>query len=159
MVGLAGGSATPTAPATGPTVDTTSGRGVSATYTTVFPSKVGTYDANTGSGTIKLDGGLTYTSPVHMFTIDVDQPVIVLDGNSGQLFASGKGGGDTPTYDHAKPLFDLDLSDATVTLKADGSRTISDIVPSIATANWAFPSNYPAGAGPTATRTRSAPSR
>ena len=72
MVGLAGGSATPTAPATGPTVDTTSARGVSETYTTVFPAKAkaGTYDANTGTGTIDLDGGLTYTSPVHMFTID-----------------------------------------------------------------------------------------
>jgi hypothetical protein len=147
-VGLAGGSATPTAPATGPTVDTTSARGVAATYTTVFPATVGSYDPNTGAGAIELDGGLTFTSPVHMFTITVDQPGIVLDGDVGQLYASGTGGGDTPTYDDAEPLFDLDLSDATVTLKADGSRVISDIVPSIATANWAFPSNYPAGSGP-----------
>ncbi len=148
MVGLAGGSATPTAPATGPTVDTTSARGVSESYTTIFPSTAGTYDANTGSGTIELDGGLTSTSPVHMFTIDVNQPLVVLDGDSGQLFASGAGGGATPTYDRTQPLFDLDLSDATVTLKADGSRILSGIVPSIATGNWAFPSNYPAGAGP-----------
>ena len=148
MVGQAGGSATPTAPATGPTVTTASPRGVSETYTTVFPATDGTYDANTGTGTVELEGGLSFTSPVHMFTITVDQPEIVLDGNSGQLFASGTGGGDTPTYDDTKPLFDLDLSDATVTLKADGSRVISGIVPSIATANWAFPSNYPAGAGP-----------
>jgi hypothetical protein len=148
MVGLAGGSATPTAPATGPTVTTLSPRGVSETYTTVFPSTDGTYDANTGIGVIEVDGGLTYTSPVHMFTIDVNQPLIVLDGDSGQLFASGAGGGDTPSYDYDEPLFDLDLSEATVTLKTDGSRIISGIVPSIATANWAFPSNYPAGAGP-----------
>jgi hypothetical protein len=148
MTGLAGGSATPTAPATGPTVDTTSPRGVSETSTTVFPATAGTYDANTGTGTIELDGGLTYTSPVHMFTIAVTKPQLVLNGNSGQLFASGAGGADTPTYDRTKPLFDLDLSNATVTLKADGARVLSGIVPSIATASWAFPSNYPAGAGP-----------
>ncbi|HEX5926339.1 MAG TPA: HtaA domain-containing protein, partial [Baekduia sp.] len=148
MLGQAGGSATPTAPATGPTVDTTSPRGVSATYTTVFPSTAGTYDANTGIGTIELDGGLTFTSPVHMFTIAVNQPTIVLNGNSGKIFASGAGGGATPTYDRTQPLLDLDLTGSTVTLMADGSRILSDIVPSIATANWAFPSNYGAGAGP-----------
>jgi hypothetical protein len=149
MTGLAGGSATPTAPATGPTVDTASPRGVSETYTTVFPATAGTYDANTGTGSIELDGGLTYTSPVHMFTIEVTKPQIVLNGSSGQLFASGAGGGDAPTYDRTQPLFNLDLSDATVTLKADGSRVLSGIVPSIATANLAFPgTSYPAGAGP-----------
>jgi hypothetical protein len=148
MTGLAGGSATPTAPATGPTVDTTSPRGVSETSTTVFPATAGTYDANTGTGTIELDGGLTYTSPVHKFTISVTKPQLVLKGNSGQLFASGTGGADTPTYDRTQPLFNLDLSNATVTLKADGARVLSGIVPSIATASWAFPSNYPAGAGP-----------
>lgn len=147
--GQAGGSATPTAPATGPTVTTASARGASENYTTVFPSTAGTYDANTGVGTIELDGGLSYTSPVHMFTIVVNQPQIVLNGNSGQIFASGAGAGATPTYDRAQPLFDLDLSDATVTLKADGSRILSGIVPSIATANLAFPgANYGAGAGP-----------
>ena len=146
--GLAGGSATPTAPATGPTVDTASPRGITSTSTTVFPATAGTYDADTGVGTVELDGGLTYTSPVHMFTITVTQPQIVLDGDSGQLFASGAGGGDTPTYDRTQPLFDLDLSDATVTLKPDGSRVINGIVPSIAASKWAFPSPYLAGAGP-----------
>jgi hypothetical protein len=148
MTGLAGGSATPTAPATGPTVDTTSPRGTTSTYTTVFPTTSGTYDPNTGVGTIEVDGGLTYTSPVHMFTITVTKPQIVLNGLSGQLFASGAGGGDTPTYDRSKPLFNLDLTNATVTLKADGSRVLSGIVPSIATSKWAFPSPYLAGAGP-----------
>jgi hypothetical protein len=147
-VGLAGGSATPTAPATGPTVDTASPRGTTSTYTTVFPTTSGTYDPNTGVGTIDVDGGLTYTSPVHMFTITVTKPQIVLNGNSGQLFASGAGGGDTPTYDRTKPLFNLDLTNATVTLKADGSRVLSGIVPSIATSKWAFPSPYLAGSGP-----------
>jgi hypothetical protein len=147
-VGLAGGSATPTAPATGPAVDTTSPRGTTSTYTTVFPTTSGTYDPNTGVGSIDLDGGLTYTSLVHMFTITVTKPRIVLNGLAGQLFASGAGGGDTPTYDRAKPLFNLDLTNATVTLKADGSRVLSGIVPSIATSKWAFPSPYLAGAGP-----------
>lgn len=147
-MGLAGGSATPTAPATGPTVDTSSPRGTTSTYTTVFPTTSGTYDPNNGTGTIELDGGLTYTSPVHMFTITVTKPQIVLNGLSGKVYASGLGGGDTPTYDRTQPLFNLDLSNATVTLKADGSRVLSNIVPSIATSKWAFPSPYLAGSGP-----------
>jgi len=146
--GLAGGSATPAAPATGPTVDTASPRGATSTSTTVFPTTSGSYDPNTGVGTIEVDGGLTYTSPVHLFTITVTKPRVVLNGTSGQLFASGAGGGDTPTYDRAKPLFNLDLANATVTLKADGSRVLSGIVPSIATSRWAFPSPYLAGSGP-----------
>jgi hypothetical protein len=143
---LAAGTATPIAPATGPTVTTASTRGDA--YTTAFPATAGTYDQNTGSGAIELDGGLSYASSAHGFTITVEHPEVVLDGDSGRIFASGQGGGDTPSYDRSQPLFDLDLSNATLTLKPDGSRVLSDIVPSLAVTSHAFPSNYLAGAGP-----------
>ena len=70
-----------------------------------------------------------------------------LDGGTGQLFASGVKSGDPATYDRSEPVFDLDLSDAAVTLHPDGSRTLSGIVPSIATADYVFP-GYAQGAGP-----------
>ncbi|HEY6759014.1 MAG TPA: HtaA domain-containing protein [Baekduia sp.] len=148
---LANGSATPQAPATGPTVDPNSPRGATEDSTTVFPSTSGTYDPNTGVGTVELDGGIEFAAPAppvgHGILISVDEPEVVLNGLTGQLFASGKNGA-TTTYDRSAPLYDLDLSDATVTLKADGSRVLSGIVPSLATVGTAFPGNYAVGAGP-----------
>jgi hypothetical protein len=49
----------------------------------------------------------------------------------------------------AQPVFTLDLTNAAVTLKADGSRTIGPIAPTVAVTGLPFPGNYPAGvAGP-----------
>jgi hypothetical protein len=145
----ANGTATPIAPATGPTVTpATTPRDATTGYTTVFPTTSGDYDPNTGVGAIETGGTLEFASTAHSFTITVEQPLVVLDGLSGQIFASGEGGGDTPTYDRSQPLFNLDLTDATVILKADGSRVLSGIVPSIATSNQVFPAPYLAGAGP-----------
>jgi hypothetical protein len=149
----ANGNATPIAPATGDTVTPASPRGAAEDFTTVFPATGGTYDATDGTGTIVLDGGLEFAAPAppagHGFTITVLKPKVVLNGLTGQIFASGQGGA-TPIgpYDRSKPLYDLDLSNATVTLKADGSRVLSGIVPSLATAGVAFPGNYLVGAGP-----------
>jgi hypothetical protein len=148
------GTATPMAPATGDTVTpaSTRGTGETAPYTTVFPSTSGTYDATDGTGTIQLDGGLEFASSAHGFDITVEKPKLVLDGFSGKLYASGKGGGATPSYDASQPVFTLDLTDAEVTLRADGSREISGIVPTLATAGLVFPaSSYPAGSGPNRT--------
>jgi hypothetical protein len=141
---LAAGTATPTAPATGPAVDVTSTRG--DVFTTAFPATAGTYDPYNGVGTVDYDGALVFHSDAHGFTISVERPEVVLDGLSGKLYASGAGS--SAAYDRSQPVYDLDLSDATVTLKADGSRVISDIVPSLATANTVFPGNYAAGSGP-----------
>jgi hypothetical protein len=141
---LAAGTATPTAPATGPTVDTSSTRGDA--FTTSFPSTTGTYDPSTGIGTIDYDGALVFASTAHGFTISVEKPEVVLDGLSGKLYASGAGS--SAAYDRSQPVYDLDLSGATVTLKADGSRVISGIVPSLATLNTVFPGNYAVGSGP-----------
>lgn len=141
---LAAGTATPTAPATGPTVDVNSTRG--NVFTTAFPVASGTYDPEDGTGTIDYDGALVFHSDAHGFTISVEQPEVVLDGLSGKLYASGAGA--SAAYDRTSPIYDLDLSNATVTLKADGSRVISGIVPSLATANTVFPNNYAVGSGP-----------
>jgi hypothetical protein len=146
------GTASPIAPATGDTVTPASTRAADATYSWAFPNASGTYDATDGTGTIEVEGGLSYLAPPppdgHGFDISIESPEIVLDGLGGQLYASGKGGGDNPTYDRSQPLFDLDLSNAEVTLKADGSRLITGIAPSIATTDTAFPDTYAVGAGP-----------
>lgn len=143
----ANGTVSPIAPATGDTVTPSSPRG--AAYTQSLPATSGTYDATDGTGSIELDGGVDFAGTGHGFDITVEKPLIVLDGLTGKLYASGKGSTDSGAYDRTAPLFDLDLSDASVTLKADGSRLISGIEPSIATAGTAFPAgNYGVGAGP-----------
>lgn len=147
------GTAAPIAPATGDTVTPASTRGSNAAYSWSFPGTSGTYDATDGTGTIQLDGALSYLAPApptgHGFDITIEKPKLVLDGLSGKLYASGKSGTATPTYDTSQPVFTLDLTNAEVKLKADGSREISKIAPSIATAGLVFPANsYPAGAGP-----------
>jgi hypothetical protein len=152
------GTAAPIAPATGDTVTPDSAKGPTSTYTTSFPGTSGTYDATDGTGAIELDGGLSYLAPPpptgHGFDISITKPRLVLDGLTGKLYASGKrspGNNDpnpSTTYDRSQPVFNLDLSNATVTLRADGSRVIAGIVPSLAATNYAFPGQYPAGAGP-----------
>jgi Htaa len=155
---LANGTATPSDGATGDTVTTATASGTLATWS--FPLVGGTYEPADGTGTIAFDGSVTFVSPPpppgptggHGFTYSIADPRIVLNGDSGQLFASGVGtprGSRGPTpYDPNLPIFNLDLSNATVTLHANGSRTIAGIVPSIATASLAFPSDYGVGAGP-----------
>lgn len=144
----ANGTVSPIAPATGDTVSPppTSPRGEN--YTQSLPAASGTYDPTDGTGSIELDGGVDFAGTGHGFDITVEKPLIELEGLTGKLYASGKGSTDSGTYDRSAPLFDLDLSQAEVTLKADGSRQISGIAPSVATAETAFPNNYAVGAGP-----------
>ena len=64
-------------------------------YTFGFPTGTGgTYDEYTGKGTVELAGTVTFTSAAHGFTISVEDPQLKLDGNGGQLFASGVRSGD-----------------------------------------------------------------
>lgn len=145
----ANGTVSPIAPATGDTVSPPPASPRGADYTQSLPATSGTYDATDGTGAIELDGGVDFAGTGHGFDITVEKPLIVLDGLEGKLYASGKGSAASGTYDRSAPLFDLDLSRATVTLKADGSRLISGIAPSIATADTAFPGgSYAVGAGP-----------
>lgn len=147
---LAAGTVTPSAGATGPTVTPASPRGASALYTFSFPGTSGSYDAATNTGSVELSGTLTYNSTAHGFNITVENPFVVLNGTTGTLYASGTGfpaAGATP-YDRSQPLLHLNLAGATISPPVDGTRTISNIVPSLATADYAFPANYGAGAGP-----------
>jgi hypothetical protein len=147
---LAAGSASASGGATGDDVTTTSPRGADTIATFGFPLASGTYDPASGSGSIELRGTVTFASTAHGFTITLQDPKLVLAGSSGQLFASGQGSTSqgASTYDRSSPVFDLDLSAATTTDWPDGSRTIAGIVPRLATADYVFPPNYAAGAGP-----------
>jgi Htaa len=146
---LNGGTGAPIAPATGDTANLANG---GADIRTSFPLTSGSYDPSSGTGTIQLDGGFDYqgVAPAN-YDISIEQPKLVLDGLTGRLFAHGKRSGTPATYDASAPLYTLDLSNATVTLKADGSRVIDGIVPSVATLNTAFPQNYAVGSGPNRT--------
>lgn len=153
---LANGSATPSDGATGPTVDRATAAGTAVTWS--FPATRGAYEPADGTGTIAFDGAVTFFSPApggppnggHGFTISVTDPRIVLNGDSGQLFASGTASSGSP-YTDGQAVWNLDLSGADVRLHADGSRTISGIVPSVATDLLVFPAPYLAGTGPNRT--------
>lgn len=149
---LAAGSATPSAGATGDTVNLTSPRGRTALNTFSYSASGGSYDAAAGAGTIETKGTVTFLSQAHGYEITVTNPVINLDGAVGQIFASGKNTTGTKAYTRTDgAIFDLDLSAAQVSDAADGTRTIAGIVPRIATTGVVFPAGergYPAGAGP-----------
>jgi len=147
----AGGSVTPSAGATGDTVTTASARGNTEVYSWVYGGATGDYEPADGTGTIQYSGVVTFDGPAHGIVISVENPKIVLNGDRGQLFASGVSTNETRSYDASQPLFDLDLSGATVTLRANGTRTVSGIVPSLATGGTAFPANYRVGDGPNRT--------
>jgi hypothetical protein len=97
----------------------------------------------------------------------VDDPRIVLNGDgTGLLFATGlhtpgAPGSDPVAYDDSAAVWALDLDGGTSPLSpfraypaakwqlhADGSQSLSGIVPMIETAEHVFPSNYAEGAGP-----------
>jgi len=138
------GTATPSAGATGDTVTPSSPRGVDTRYTFTYTGATGTYDRATGAGSVELKGTVTFTSATHGFTVTVENPLVVLNGQTGTLAASGRKG-QGATYDRSAPVFDLDLSKATTTDNTDGSRTIGGIVPAINTDPFG---GYPKGSGP-----------
>lgn len=147
---LANGTVAPIAPATGPVVGASSVRGAAEWYTHVLPISSGDWDPDTGRAWIELDGGVAFNGTAHGFTNTVERPLLTLDGNAGTLAASGARNVDNvqTTYDRGRPVFSLNLADAVVVHRADGTREIADIVPTIATAQNPFPANYPVGAGP-----------
>lgn len=147
---LANGSVTPIAPATGPVVDPSSARGSAEWYTHVLPISSGVWDPDTGRASIELDGGVAFNGTAHGFTNTLERPLLTLDGSAGTLAASGARNVDNAqtTYDRGMPVFSLNLAGAVVVHRADGTREIADIVPTIATSQNPFPANYPVGAGP-----------
>jgi len=145
---LANGTATATAPATGTEVTPSSLKGATALYTFAYPANDGSYDRAARTGTVRTQGTVTFTSSLHRFTITVTDPVVTLNGATGTLAATGQGGASGQTPYTADPLFNLDLSGATVTEPSPGTQRIEGIVPSLAAAGTAFPANYAVGSGP-----------
>ncbi len=162
---LGGGTASPAGDATGDTVTTASARGRTILNSFAYPVASGSYDRVSGRGAVQLSGTVVFDttgSSTAGFRITVSDPLIVLNGTQalslpstgdvcspttpfimpapahGQLFASGVGTGGQP-YDRSQPTLNLDLSAAVVTDAADGTRTISAIVPAVAVAQRPFP--------------------
>ena len=151
----ASNGATPTAPATGPTVTPESAFSADvlapAAYTWAFPTPatgtIGTFDPATGAADVEFLGALTtYAHGSVFFTFS--DPRIVLnggapDGTDGQIFASGQNTGEMgstappPAYDRSAYVHDLDLRSATKTVNPDGSTTISGMVPNLNLAGFA----------------------
>jgi hypothetical protein len=153
--GSSNGTAAVTAPATltGPTgaaaagVTPDSARGADQTYTFGYPVSDGGQYTDKGVGTIETNGTVTFT--VHGVPITVVDPLITLNGLTGTLKASGVTAdrtGTPSTYDRSTDQFKLDLANAEVKLRADGSRRITGIVP-LSTATTQL-----AGFGPNSTR-------
>lgn len=114
-----------------------SARGLGQVYTLGFPAVGGTYDEYTGAGSVQLDGTLSFS--VHpgfgLLPQTIVDPTLTLDGTHGALVASGQI--DRRSYGpEIGPIFDFDLASAVVTLKADGSRTLTALART--TANTTF---------------------
>jgi hypothetical protein len=136
--GSSNGTATVTAPATltGPTgaaaasVDPNSARGLDQLYTFGYPVTAGGAYNDQGVGSVEAKGTVTFV--IHGVPITVVDPLITLNGLTGTLKASGvtaSQSGATAGYDRSTTQFTLDLSNAEVKLRADGSRRITGIVP------------------------------
>jgi Htaa len=135
--GSSNGTATVAAPATltGPSgtaaasVTPDSARGLDQPYSFGYPVAEGAY-TDKGVGTIETKGTVTFT--IHGIPVTVVDPLITLNGLTGTLKASGvtaNQSGQTAPYDRSKTQLNLDLSNAEVKLRADGSRRITGIVP------------------------------
>lgn len=160
--------------ATGPDVTTASARGANALYTVAFPAASGSLieaaSPTDVEGEFTFSGKITWVT--HSTPITFTNPRIVLNGDgTGALYATGTN--DATPYDETTgPVFDLDLdgqapdagapasspgtqagfAPAVWKLNFDGTRSISGIVPKIATPNTTaaaiFGASYAAGVGP-----------
>ena len=143
--GAANGSISPIAPATltGPTgaavdvVNTTAARGANELYKLTYPAATtGSTFSATGAGRIKASIELSgaFKFQIHetrgIKPITIVNPVVDIDGAVGTLRASGtKATAAVTPFDRTDTQFTLDLSNANVIQRPDGSRTIAGIVP------------------------------
>jgi hypothetical protein len=167
------GSQTPSGGATGDTVTTTSPRGGATSYLASFPAASGSGvdgAATSFAGDFTFSGKVTWD--IHGEFVTFENPHVVFNGDgTGAVYASGDNTG-TPYAEATGKIFDLDLDgraadavapasqpgfvagypEAKWVLNWDGSRTLSGIVPAIATPNTGavavFGPAYSAGAGP-----------
>jgi hypothetical protein len=141
----------PQAPATGPSLDATDTKGLDQLRTWEFPAVSGSINTRTFEGDLYFDGGIEMNGPGHGISGTVEDPHFKFNGDgTGLLYAHGdaSGAGVVP-YDETSPAFTLDYSTAICTQNWDGTQSFGPIIPSIATsAGYAFPANFPVGAGP-----------
>lgn len=147
------GTFTPSDGASGATVTKTSPRTTDNVFTTRFAVVSNTVSAATRTGVVRLRGLVTFFSPGpapaagHDFTITVKDPRIVFDGSpTAKLYATGKKSPGTADYDETTALFDLAVGE--VTDNGNGTSTFGTLAPSVVETGYAFPEQYPAGAGP-----------
>jgi hypothetical protein len=154
-------------------VTPTSARGAGEDYTFSYPADSGFLSggptAADWAGTMQFEGSVSFVSPwpeAHGFTITVDDPRIVLAGDgTGFIHATGlstpgAAGSDPVPYTDSAAVWELDLDGGTPPVgpaypaaqwqvHADGTQTLSGIVPKIETAGQTFPgTSYPADSGP-----------
>lgn len=157
-------------------IDGTTARGAGQDFTFAYPAASGALSpgatAADWEGTMEFEGSVSFVAPPppdgHGFTITVDDPRVVLNGDgTGFLYGAGLhtpgAPGSTPVaYDDSVAIWELDLDGgipafgpitaaypaAKWQIHADGSQTLSGIVPMIETAEHVFPANYTADAGP-----------
>lgn len=136
--------------ATGPVLTPDSPRGPNELATYRYAATEGAINERTLTGSMTFAGTVSFVSPAppagHGFTITVENPRLVLNGTSGEIYASGTSS--TGSYDASQALFDLDLTNAGFMLAADGTRTLTGAVAALASEGTAFPGNYRVGAGP-----------
>jgi Htaa len=119
-----------------------SARGLGEVYTLGFPATGGSYDEHTGAGSVQLGGTLSFSVHPGFGTLPqtIVNPTLTLDGTKAALSASGQN--DRRSYGpEIGPIFDFDLTSSVVTLKADGSRTLSALARTTANATF-FGSRY-----------------
>lgn len=159
-------------------IDGASPRGAGANYTFSYSNGSGGFEgsplAHDWEGTLRFEGRVSFVAPPppagHGFTITVDDPRIVLNGDgTGFLYATGlstpgAAGSEPVPYGEDAAIWELDLDGGTAPLApntpyppagwrigSDGSQTLSGIVPRIETAGHAFPGAYPVDSGPNRT--------
>lgn len=173
------GTQTPSNGAFGDTVTPTSPRGANTAYKASFPAQSGSTslgDATTAEGEFQFAGTVTWTAPGHNLNVSFENPRVVLNGDgTGALFAEGVSDVSstaTPYNDSTGPIFELDLNGrapdggapasqpgfvsgydaAQWKINFDGSITLTNIVPLVATPNTTsaivFGPSYAAGVGP-----------
>jgi Htaa len=157
-------------------IDGTTPRGAGQDFTFAYPAAGGALSpgatAADWEGTMEFEGSVSFVAPPppdgHGFTITVDDPRVVLEGDgTGFLYATGLHTPGTPgsapvAYDDSAAVWELDLDGgvpafgpitaayppAEWQIHADGSQTLSGIVPMIETAEHVFPASYATDAGP-----------
>ncbi|MBE2317222.1 hypothetical protein DVA67_014670 [Solirubrobacter sp. CPCC 204708] len=119
------------------TATPTPARGVNERYKLTYPASAtgSTFSTTSGgklSATVELTGKFTFI--IHegrnFKPGTIVDPVITIDGATGTLRSSGtKIAPAVTSYDRNDVQFNLDLSDATVSKRPDGSHAITNIVP------------------------------